>query len=247
MEWRQWVVILKSLQFLLLTKDNQCQHEGIFEVLIFVLSLYFSRRQLKQPTRWVSCYPCNSSFILPFTTLMKDFFYIHTYHNLHFFIPKDPYGMPSWMPGPRGPPGPPGPPGPRGPPGPPANSSHVAFSLQLGNDVGNPVNPIKFVKVLYNAQGSYDLHTGIFTCRVPGVYHFSFTCMGRPAKFSVDLMHNNKVVFHSFNVFQNRYSVASGDMYIEVKEGDTVWLSASEGTKDLYRYSIFSGNLLFSE
>ncbi|XP_074526454.1 eosinophil peroxidase-like isoform X2 [Halichoeres trimaculatus] len=150
----------------------------------------------------------------------------------------------SWIPGPRGPPGPPGP---RGPPGPPGSSTNVAFSVQLGNDSPNSQYILKFAKVLYNGQNSYDVSTGFFTCPVSGVYEFSFQCVSNRAAAKVDLMRNDEKVLHSFSTFQNGYSLAVGEAFLRLEKGDKVWLATPEGTRGMSGGSTLSGRLLFIE
>ncbi|MBW03377.1 Protein HP-25 2, partial [Eschrichtius robustus] len=44
----------------------------------------------------------------------------------------------------------------------------------LSGHLPGPSQPIVFQEVLYNGEGHFDLATGVFTCSVPGVYHFGF-------------------------------------------------------------------------
>ncbi|XP_040011573.1 eosinophil peroxidase-like [Xiphias gladius] len=150
----------------------------------------------------------------------------------------------------RGPPGPTGlrgPPGPRGPLGPPGTEEKVAFSVRLGNDSPKAGVPIIFHEALYNGQNSYNIKTGIFTCEHPGVYEFQFHCTISQNSGSVDLMHNGKLIVHSFTTWQSGYITASGNTYIKLQKGDKVWLVANHSGNGLTSDSFFSGHLLFTE
>ncbi|TEA32108.1 hypothetical protein DBR06_SOUSAS6610020, partial [Sousa chinensis] len=50
--------------------------------------------------------------------------------------------------------------------------------------------PIVFQEVLYNRQDHSDLATGVFTCGVPGVYHFGFDIALFQNAVKVSLMQN---------------------------------------------------------
>lgn len=143
--------------------------------------------------------------------------------------------------------GPSGPPGPIGPPGPPGTVGKVAFSVRLGSCVPNNGAPVTFRDVIYNGQNSYNTNTGIFTCTVPGVYEFEFHCTIYQNNANMDLQLNGRSIVHSFTSRQNGFISASGNVYIKLVRGDSVWVVANEGANSINRDSIFSGHLLFTE
>lgn len=144
-------------------------------------------------------------------------------------------------------PGPRGPRGLSGPPGPPGTTEKVAFSVRLGNNFPKAGGPITFREVIYNGQNSYNIRTGYFTCEHPGVYDFEFHCTIHQIAAGVDLLHNGKLILHSFTTQQRGYITASGSVYIKLERGDKVWLLARHGSNGLTSDSIFSGHLLFTE
>uniref|UniRef100_A0A3B3UI96 Eosinophil peroxidase-like n=1 Tax=Poecilia latipinna TaxID=48699 RepID=A0A3B3UI96_9TELE len=154
------------------------------------------------------------------------------------------FDLSPWKEGPAGPRGPPGPPG---PPGPSGAAEHVAFSVRLGNNFPKAGAPIAFHDVIYNGQSSYDPKTGFFTCEHPGVYEFEFHCIIYQNEASVDLLHNGKLILHSFTTRQSGYITASGSTFIKLAKGDRVWLIANHGGNGLTSDSFFSGHLLFTE
>ncbi|KAJ3584682.1 hypothetical protein NHX12_015177 [Muraenolepis orangiensis] len=141
---------------------------------------------------------------------------------------------------------PPGPPGPRGPPGPPGYTPSVAFSVRLGEKYPKSNVPLVFREVIYNGQGAYDVKKGWFICAIPGVYEFEFRCTFHRISGNVDLLHNGKLVLHSYTTKQNDYVTASGSTLIQLKKGDKVYLVAKFSGNGLSTYSYFTGHLLFT-
>ena len=119
--------------------------------------------------------------------------------------------------------------------------------MRLGNNFPKAGEPITFHEVIYNGQNSYNIRTGIFTCEHPGVYEFHFHCTISQNSGSVDLMHNGKLIVHSFTTQLKGVITASGNIYIKLKKGDKVWLVANQSGKDMTSDSFFSGHLLFTE
>ncbi|XP_035021689.1 eosinophil peroxidase [Hippoglossus stenolepis] len=123
----------------------------------------------------------------------------------------------------------------------------VAFSVRLGNNFPEAGMPISFHEVIYNGQNSYDVSTGYFTCAQPGVYEFQFHCTIFQKAASVDLIHNGKLIVHSFTTRHSGYITASGNAYIKLQKGDKVCLLANHDGNGLTSDSFFSGHLLFTE
>lgn len=143
--------------------------------------------------------------------------------------------------------GPRGPRGIQGPPGPPGTVERVAFSVRLGNNFPESDETIKFRDVLVNEQNAYNIKTGIFTCKHPGTYEFSFFATVNQNSASLDLMRNGDRILHSFTTRQNGFITASGTVYVKLVRGDKVWLIATEGHNGLTSESIFSGHLMYGE
>ncbi|KFO14980.1 Complement C1q subcomponent subunit B, partial [Balearica regulorum gibbericeps] len=92
--------------------------------------------------------------------------------------------------GPIGPPGPPGDPGmmgtagepgPMGPPGPQGDSGDYKATLKSAFSAARTVSsyprrdlPIRFDRIITNEKGHYENRYGRFTCRVPGIYYFTY-------------------------------------------------------------------------
>ncbi|XP_041792242.1 eosinophil peroxidase-like [Chelmon rostratus] len=134
-----------------------------------------------------------------------------------------------------------------GPSGSPSTEAKVAFSVRLNTSFPKSGVPIIFSEVIYNEQNSYDTRTGYFTCEIPGVYEFEFFCSINQVDASVDLVHENKVILHSFTSQQSGFVTASGSTFIKLAKGDKVWLMANQGKNGLTKESFFSGHLLFTE
>lgn len=130
---------------------------------------------------------------------------------------------------------------------PPRAVENVAFSVRLGNDFPRAGQPIVFSDVIYNGQKSYNTRDGYFTCKIPGVYEFSFYASVKSNDASLDLFRNYERILHSFTTRQKGYIVASGTLYIKLERGDRVYLVAGHNGNGLTKDSIFSGHLLFTE
>ncbi|XP_062338520.1 eosinophil peroxidase-like [Osmerus eperlanus] len=153
--------------------------------------------------------------------------------------------------GPQGPPGERGPEGMRGPPGHPGSNSnatqqHSAFAVRLGDTNHSSKKVIVFRQVIYNGQDHYNTRTGVFTCAVPGVYQFSYHCTSFITAGSIDLWLNGALELQGFQIFQNGRHTSTGDMVLQLAQGDQLWLEASLGNNGLSSTSFFSGHLLFT-
>ncbi|XP_062887810.1 collagen alpha-1(X) chain-like [Mobula hypostoma] len=76
--------------------------------------------------------------------------------------------------GPQGPRGMKGDPGTRGIAGAIAVASTSAFSVVLGSRNPSPVQSITWQRPIYNGDGDFQMSSGTFLCRIPGVYHFTY-------------------------------------------------------------------------
>ncbi|KAG5212344.1 hypothetical protein R6Z07F_005035 [Ovis aries] len=161
--------------------------------------------------------------------------------------------------GPRGPPGPPGyagpigMPGPRGRPGlpglvekcPPVPQS--AFSVKLSGPFPGPSQPIVFQEVLYNQQDHFNPATGVFTCSVPGVYHFGFDIELFQSAVKVGLMRNGTQIRDKRAEAGDSHEQASGSSILELEKGDRVWLESKldrEESEEGTTHTVFYGFLL---
>ncbi|KAF4022630.1 hypothetical protein G4228_014667 [Cervus hanglu yarkandensis] len=146
-------------------------------------------------------------------------------------IPPGPRGRPG-PPGARGPPGPrgiPGLPGMEGIPGPsvkcPCNRMS-AFTVKLSGQLPSPSKPVPFTEVLYNAQKDLQEDTGVFTCRVPGNYHFLFDVDLHHCKVTVQLMRDKSSVLEKHQVSTKEPRNLSGMLTLPLSVGEKVWLEA---------------------
>uniref|UniRef100_H0XHK6 C1q domain-containing protein n=2 Tax=Otolemur garnettii TaxID=30611 RepID=H0XHK6_OTOGA len=177
-------------------------------------------------------------------------------------------------PEPCGPQGPPGPPGPRGPPGipgapglsglpglpglhgppgvvkkcPPLPQS--AFSVKRAGPFPGPSQPLLFQEAFYNHQGHFDLATGVFTCTVPGTYHFGFDIALFQNAVKVGLMRNGIQVRDKRGEARDGHEHVSGSCILQLEKGDKVWLeskldeaeSEKGNTPTMFYGHLLSGN-----
>ncbi|XP_006638431.1 complement C1q-like protein 3 [Lepisosteus oculatus] len=162
-------------------------------------------------------------------------------------------------PGPPGPAGPPGKAGPRGSPGIPgppggpgtATRPRIAFYAAL-SELFTQQDVLRFTDVITNLGADYSPGSGKFTCRVPGVYVFSYHILKDGEHMWADLMLNNQVYASSTaQDASSKFDTAANSAVLQLKAGDEVYVKLDGGQvmKDgaQGRYSTFSGYLLYED
>ncbi|MEE6499203.1 hypothetical protein FKM82_003354 [Ascaphus truei] len=131
-----------------------------------------------------------------------------------------------------------------------------AFSVARTNSMeGGAVIVITFDKVYVNIGGDFDPKVGMFSCRIPGAYYFSFTIGKFPKKnLSVMLMKNrNEVQVIAYDEHHHKEKkVASQSAMLQLDYGDTVWLRLHGDPKyaiysNVGPYTTFNGYLIYPD
>ncbi|XP_069096193.1 complement C1q subcomponent subunit C isoform X1 [Pleurodeles waltl] len=158
--------------------------------------------------------------------------------------------------GPLGPPGPggdKGSPGPKGEVGTSGSHKHLhqsAFTVARSTAENPGKNSrVLFTKVVSNKMNDYDTTTGAFTCRIPGLYYFTYHA-SQTANLCV-IMYLDGVMKASFcEHLSNVAQVTSGGILLALEKGQQVWLEVNDynGMKGgEMEDSVFSGFLIFPD
>ncbi|CAM9332417.1 unnamed protein product [Lampetra planeri] len=131
-----------------------------------------------------------------------------------------------------------------------------AFSVARTNSMeGGPKMTVTFDAVYVNIGGDFDPKSGLFRCRIPGAYYFSFTVGKFPHKdLSVMLMKNRnevQAIVYEENAGEER-KVQSQSVMLQLEFGDTIWLRLHGDPRyALYsntgHYTTFNGYLIYPD
>jgi hypothetical protein len=106
-------------------------------------------------------------------------------------------------------------------------------------------SPLKFKRVIYNTGDDYNVSSGVFTCRHPGLYFFTATLFRSPGVFESACSFNVngilKLGVNSGTGVNDGYQSGSASVVYRLKAGDIVILSSCSGQDHLYRLSSFTG------
>ncbi|XP_034388041.1 complement C1q subcomponent subunit A [Cyclopterus lumpus] len=129
-----------------------------------------------------------------------------------------------------------------------------AFSVIRTDNSYPPVGQVvTFQSTVVNTLLDFDLTTGHFVCRVPGVYYFTFHSVAKVSVclYIISTALTEELGFCDYN--RNTDQVLSGGVVLTLTAGQKVWLQSFKGEQKVSEIRdsqekriIFSGFLLFS-
>ncbi|KAM9299570.1 complement C1q subcomponent subunit C-like [Gastrophryne carolinensis] len=156
--------------------------------------------------------------------------------------------------GPKGPPGPsgdkgvPGPRGDNGMPGDHKRQYQAAFTVaRTTGEYPDKNSPILFTRVIANIADDYNVATGRFRCRLPGLYYFTYHA-SLEANLCLSLVIDDVKKVSFCDHLSNMQQVTSGGALLQLTKGQEVWLTTNDYNGLIgidNNDSVFSGFLVF--
>ncbi|OCT88363.1 complement C1q tumor necrosis factor-related protein 2 [Xenopus laevis] len=128
-----------------------------------------------------------------------------------------------------------------------------AFSVAVTKSYPKERLPIKFDKVLMNEGGHYNVSSGKYVCKIPGIYFFTYDITLANKHLAIGLVHNGQYRIKTFDANTGNHDIASGSTILPLKRGDEVWLQIFYSEQNGLFYdpywtdSLFTGFLIYPD
>ncbi|XP_060605293.1 C1q-related factor-like [Ruditapes philippinarum] len=125
------------------------------------------------------------------------------------------------------------------------NESNVSVGFAVDNPDTSSGSPLTFKDVIYNTGDDYNVSSGVFTCRHPGLYFFTTTLIRKSGadNFVCGFYVNGirKLIVNSDTGANDGYQSGSASLVYRLKAGDIVMLSECLGQDQMTFFSTFTG------
>merc|ERR1711931_378403 len=104
---------------------------------------------------------------------------------------------------------------------------------------------VQYPYVVDNVGKGYDKTTGVFTCKVPGLYYFSTSVLSQYKKvLHIELMKNTCMLVDGYCYAPEGFCPAVAHVVVALKKGDKVYVRQYENSALNGNFATFSGYLM---
>jgi len=122
----------------------------------------------------------------------------------------------------------------------------VYFNARINNTPHLSAGQVAVFGLVEESKGhGYNKADGLFTCEIPGYYHFTLGCLSMPDKrMNLILLHNSHAIFHVYGVAGHSHQGNANAATLQLATGDVVKIQAQQDSDIDGPYCSFHGYLI---